>query len=154
MENLCDCIASWVPYVEAFSTAVIGVVVAYVAVQQYRLERNKHRHDLYAGRFEVYRSVKKVFSSTLSTGNFPVADCEYFWEARVHADFIFDEDIIGFLDEIWKKGVDLNSLNRELESTTAPAERERVVKASSEILAWFVKEIKNLSTRFKKHLKV
>ena len=70
-----------------------------------------------------------------------------------HARFIFDKEIASFVDEIYTKSIDLNSLCKE-ERRLHGDGLENVFKKERAIRKWFQKELNNIELRFEKFLQL
>jgi hypothetical protein len=59
------------PYVELFAallTPVIAIVMTYIAIQQYRANKIKLRHDLYDRRLLLYNAVAEFLAHIIREG--------------------------------------------------------------------------------------
>ncbi len=69
-------------------------------------------------------------------------------------EFLFDNDVKLFVEEVFKKSGYLNSLNEELEGLTESEDRKRNVSNQRVTKDWFETQINDLGVRFKKFLKL
>lgn len=109
----------WIKLFEVISSLVVAGIVAYIAYRQFILDRNKFKFDLYDRRLHSFKTVKKILMRTVGDGDFPVEEdvlMEEFWETMAESDFIFGKEVSKYLEEIYKKGVDLHFLERRLRS--------------------------------------
>jgi len=141
------------------ATIVIACAVAYITYRQLSLDKLKFKWDLFDRRVSVYVAVQKILGETLRAGTFPLESStesfKNYWEARHTSEFIFGDDIKSYLDEIWKRGVKLHSLDQQRKDGRLTREQRTViVEKSSKELDWFVAEMSTYSARFNKYLKV
>ena len=58
----------WIEYVRAFGPAIIAVFVAYIAYQQWQVNRAVLREKLFDRRFELFKDTQRFLSAILRDG--------------------------------------------------------------------------------------
>jgi len=132
---------------------VIAGVVAYIAYQQHKTNRDKLRLDLYNKRYEVFRSLMILLARILQQGNIQYEQVKEFSRATKEVVFLFDEGIETYLETIRKTALDLWTAEETMKPL--PVGKERSAKAAevSELLNWFIKQHKVAVDKFGKYLK-
>jgi hypothetical protein len=103
----------WKDYVDIFSallTPTIALITTYIAIQQYRRERAKFRHELYDRRMAVYKAASKYLAIVVT--NYSARDSSdeerkaflEFQAANAESPFLFDQDVAGYLGLIHMTG--------------------------------------------------
>ncbi len=81
----------------AFVALVIGVIAAWIALQQWRIARAKLNLDLFERRLRVYRATDKYLLESLSGGPQGFFDTI---EGLDDASFLFGSEVIAYLREV------------------------------------------------------
>lgn len=128
----------------AVSVVALGFFQYRLARQLYKLEKDKMKLDLYNKRYDIYLKLQKFIDVVISKGTCTEGDLlEFLSYKREAAEFLFDEDIIEYLKEVYEKGVDI--MNRG-ESTTITPEK------MGEILLWFGDQYDESTKKFSPYL--
>jgi len=141
-------------------TPVIAFIVAYIAYQQYKINKLRLRHELYERRLRVYKAVQAFLSEILRGGDIGFDRCSQFYADASEATFLFDKSVQEFIDEIYRKAIDMHALHERMyPSDGSPAlpvgeERSRVVHENSELLKWLVDQLSISKELFRKHMGV
>ena len=137
----------------ALLTPVIAIVTTYIAIQQYRILKFKIRHELFERRLSIYKAVIEYLSA-VSRQN-PPADESAIKMFRETADgrFLFKDEVTEYLDQLYKKGIDLSTLNMELQDHTLVGdERIQKVNQRADLKLWLAKQYTVTYETFKKYL--
>jgi hypothetical protein len=86
----------------AYLTFTVAVIVAWVGFQQYLLAREKFKLDLFEKRFAVYKATQK-FLVSLGSSEFGYDNTVQFLRDTQDAVFLFDQEIVDYLDTLYKK---------------------------------------------------
>jgi hypothetical protein len=103
----------WKDYVDLFSallTPLIAIITTYIAIQQYRNERAKFRHELYDRRMAIFKAASNYLSIATSYVTRENAEEEEkafkeFLAANAESQFLFDKDDWLFLGVIHATGL-------------------------------------------------
>ena len=147
----------------AFVTLVLGIVGSTIAYWQYRLGKLQHqlnqdrlRFDLFSKRLDAYEKLQEFFSSVVSAGTVDDSFLSILGEARYKSRFLFGEEIASYLDETWKRAVDMGYCRQMLHETgSLPVgpKRTDLCEKDSELLKWMMNEMKEAPARYAKYLK-
>lgn len=128
--------------------------LAYIAYQQFLVNKNKLKLDMYNKRFEIYTITLQFYQEL-------IADCatsetrKEFIKQKEAAKFLFSEDlsIYSLLNEMHEKSFKIKvfkSNRSELEKY--PEQFDKVAKESLEVVNWLEVAIKELNTKLNKFL--
>ena len=102
----------WFNIIQGGLTLIIAAIVAYIAWQQWQLNRTKHRLDLYDRRLKIYREVKVLLNNVVRCGDVSSQELISFISNSSEADFLFEDEIKEYIDALYKKGADLSALTK------------------------------------------
>lgn len=103
-----------VQYLQAFSTPLIALMVAWIAFLQWRTAHQRVFLDLFDRRMTVIDELRKIVAEILQKNKVQTGDSEQFLRATKGADFLFRADVKSYLDRIYKVMVDLDTYEAEL----------------------------------------
>jgi hypothetical protein len=145
----------------ALLTPMIGITTAWIAVQQYRLAKERMRRDLYDRRVAVYRGVMEVLSSILTYGRVRDADMANWARATAEKVFLFDEDLCNYLESVRKKaatawaiGVQLEPEKRRFQERSVRERRNEALRTHDELLLWLSNQLEEVQAHFAKYLRI
>lgn len=143
---------------KALLTPAIAVVATYVAWQQWRTNRQKLALDLYDRRIHTYEQVKKILSIIMREAHATYDELLAFRSATSDADFLFGPEIPKYLDEIYQRGVRLESWHKQYRDATQPKpvgyDHNRVVEGEHAELEWLTVQFEPARDKFRKYLHV
>ena len=132
-------------------TAIVALGIAY---RQYRLERIKFRHELYEKRLAIFNATMNLLAIVMRTSNVQMGDLIKFLQDTNQCYFLLGKDIADYLDEIYKKGVDLNCRCEMISDSDLQAgeDRTRYIKEKRELLKWFTDQLSVVKEKFAKQI--
>lgn len=142
------CVKEFADVFSAFGTFIIGLIVAYIAYQQHKTNKDKLRLELYNKRFEIYTNLRELLKKYLSR-KLVDNDLIEFNSKIVEADFLFDGDIVNYLNEIF------TTVAYQIDFIPEYIDRSRVKKYEhlEGDSMWLVQQISNSKSKFSKYLK-
>lgn len=139
-------------------TPVIGAVALYIAWQQWKTNERKAILDRYERRLRIYQRVVEMLHFICSRFNPEINDLLKFIADTAEAGFLFGSEISEYLDEIYTRGVTLNSAKFEYRDFTQPVpvgyDHQKVVDAMTEQEKWFVAQFPIAKEKFRKYLDI
>ncbi len=126
-------------------TPLIAAVVAYIAYQQYKVNRDKLRFDLYDRRLKVFEGLMVLLSVIFRKGKCTDQERDQFQRTTVEAGFLFDKDIADYLDTIHKKSWELGTIHAVL-NVAAGEKRDQSVEKEKQLFEWFMDQFEVSNT--------
>lgn len=146
------CEKDWIDIVAAVSIPVIAIIAAYIAWQQRKVNERRLKHELFGRNFLVYEAILDFIGSIVTSGEAKDENLYNFNKKTKAAKFLLGEDISEFINKIYNKAIDLQTLDAELEGLPVGAERSRIVRERGEIKKWIYHQFGELDEKFKKIL--
>jgi hypothetical protein len=135
-------------------TPVIACIAVYIAYQQHKTNRDKLRLDLYNKRYEVFYSLMKLLGHIFhNKGKVELEQVDEFSREAKEAVFLFDKDIVTYLDTIKKNSRDLWAAKEELKDVPRGKERSEKAREVTNLLHWSTNQGKIATEKFSKYLK-
>ena len=133
--------------------AVTAIFLALVAFLQWRTAHQKAVLDLFERRHSIYETVRKGVGMMIRNSNGFDQACEAeFAQAMGRAYFFFGDDVVGYLEQLWKAITDVREADTVLRDRSAHAAlgatAEKSRKAMNRITAFYT-EGRPLWVRFK-----
>lgn len=104
----------WIQIAQIASTTVIGLIVAFIAYQQWRTNHQKVILDMFDRRYKIYENTKEFIRLVRSKrGRISQEECKSFHSVRNDAHFLFGIDVAEYLKDLHDQVIDL-SLRQDL----------------------------------------
>ena len=141
---------------EALLTPLIAVIAVYIAYRQHRNDKLKIKLDIYDRRLKIYEELRNLFGYVLRNGKMATQELLLFKSNTMQAEFLFEDEVPRYLDEVYKKGLTLHLTGEQLDGDglRVGAERTRVAQENSDHLTWFTEQIVVAKNKFKRYLSV
>lgn len=148
-------------YVETFSALlvpVIAIVGTVIAVQQYKINKQRLKHELYDRRMVVFKHIKSYLSEIMRDGKVTSDRVMKFNFDTSEATFLLDDKINDRIKEIYEKSIDLAYLHEQLYPLNGtkglPVGNERTIIANkkNEQLKWLTNQLTLLKPLFLENL--
>jgi len=139
-------------------TPLIAIIATYIAYQQWNTNKQKLILDRYDRRLKVYEEVVQILSIIIQTARPNFEDLIKFRRAVSEADFLFGPEIMQYIDEIYKRGIQLEYLNKQYRDSTQPSaegyDHQKVCDSMHAEFIWFSKQFEPAKLKFKKYLDI
>lgn len=139
-------------------TPLIAMIGAGIAYQQWRTTRDKLDFDRYPRRLEIYERVRAILGIIIRDADTTPQEMIAFWKSVSEADFLFGNDISEYLDEIYRRGMNLHARTA---AHNAAAERhdknfdfEKTTASTQAEIEWFVKQPDAARDKFRKYMQI
>jgi hypothetical protein len=138
---------------QAILTIIIGISVALIAYQQYVVNRNRLKLELFEKRFKVYIELMKVLARVLKNGNITPEELNTFGMCKSEGAFLFDREMGDYLELVFNN---LNTIyaNHLYMSQSPDTVSQKVRDEYFETVKWIIDEFANCKIRFDKFLQV
>ncbi len=117
-----------------------------IAQQQAATNRLEYRLLLFERRMRIFDATTKLFGEITREATVDYAQLFTFLRDTRERDLLFGEEIKDYLDEIYKKGVDLHALRQRLER------QPELIEPETELLIWFANQFPIATQKFLKYL--
>ena len=152
------CIAEILEVSKGLLTPLIAVVATYIAWQQWKTNEQKLVLDRYDRRLKVYEEVRKILSIILRDAKASYEDLLKFRTAVSEADFLFGPEIPTYIDEIYKRGVQLQYWSGEYRDFDQPFlegyDHKKVCDGMHAECNWLVAQFDPAKEKFRKYLDI
>lgn len=144
----------------ALMTPLIAFFAVYISWQQYRVNRNSLRDQLYERRLAVLKAFMSYLADIMREGKTNYQRTGQFYAEASEAEFLFSEVITKHMEELYSKGIHLSSLHEQMypfdgsPGLTVGEERSKVANDEGELIKWFSRQIKITKEIFKSEMKV
>jgi hypothetical protein len=139
-------------------TPVVAGVAVYIAWQQWKTNKMKLKLDTYDRRQRVYQEVTKILGVVLRDAKVNTDELLRFRSAVVEADFLFDDDIPIYINQIYQHGLAFWRANTDYcDYTKTPPpgyDHARIVEQMDSELKWFTEQPSEAKRKFHKYLNV
>lgn len=147
-------------------TPVIAVVAAYIAYQQYlinkkntqqqfELNRIKLNLDLYKMRFRIFTETKHILWQISKNAKIDIIVVRDYNFSINESKFLFEEDITQFINELQNKSIDLTHLTEELKDLISlpvnSNERNLKIKEWRTLIDYFSNEYQGIESKFMRY---
>ena len=116
----------------AFTTPVIAVVVAYIAYQQYQLNKDRSEKEIRASKIAVYKRVRAHLDYIDAEREVSAERYNDFYDALVESDFLFSAKITDFLQDIDVESYQWLDYKKTLDSAAPNADPDSVLRIMEE----------------------
>jgi len=148
----------WTSVISGIFLPVIALAGTYIALQQFVINRQRLKHELYDRRMALYRAAHLFFTLIGSAGKIGTKEISEYVKAFGIAKFLFKDDVYEKLHNVYMKSVDFMVVCEKLYPEDGSAglpvgeERDNVSAEKEELLGWFRNERDELDIIFKPYL--
>lgn len=143
----------------ALFTVVVGLLGAYIAHRQFKINQDKLRLDLFSKRLEAFEKLQEYFGHVFREGRVKPDALQPLWEARYKSRFLFGKEIEDYLDTLWKRAIEMQSVYRKLyhddgrPSLPVGQARTQAAEEHSNMLLAQMEDMKNAAKRYEPYLR-
>ncbi len=135
-------------------TPVLAIVATVILVLQYVLAKRRWRLDLYDKRYPVFLATMQYLSFIGQHASVDDEELFKFLRNSKDKEFLFGNNVQEYLEQLYKKGVRLNYLNRRLDHEAVDEKRTKLADELEETLNWFSKQFEVSKALFGEYLKI
>jgi hypothetical protein len=153
-----DQLPLWVQYAQALGApslaGVIGCVGAWIALQQMHLARVKLQHDTYDRKYAVFEAVSWVLLIVAALKRAPsLEDMRAFVKVIGAASFLFDDELVAYLQEVEKRVHRVNGLN-DMMTHFSDDDKPKASKELEEHIHWLSEQHNIITEKFRPSLEL
>jgi hypothetical protein len=124
----------WTELLSALLTPTIAIFAVVIALRQWLTAKNKLKLDLFEKRFAIFEAARLVIAKSMGSHRPTDEDLIPFQIAIISARWLFNPKIDDFLHKVlYRKLVDMQLLDMELESLQEGEERAQFVQQRAEL---------------------
>jgi hypothetical protein len=133
---------------------IYGGITVYIAVQQYKGNQLKLKHDLYERRLKVYKGLTDLLGFIGREADIQEEQLWTFRKETADGCFLFGREIPSYLKVVFQSAVDLRTQNIRFagERFETEAERTAVTQKNSDLLKWFDHQFEVAEEKFSTYL--
>ncbi|MBN1805630.1 MAG: hypothetical protein JW837_10295 [Sedimentisphaerales bacterium] len=134
-------------------TIIIGIFVAYIAYNQYRLSKEKFKLDMFDKRYGVYKNTQVFLTKIFRNAKIEMEDIFEFRAGTQDSVFLFKEDIPDYLQKIDNKALKLWETHKSLDGVPKGVKRSEMCYEQTDLFDWLIKQLPELPNKFAPYLK-
>ena len=147
----------WVDLFSALLTPVIAVVGTLIAIQQWRINQIKLRHELYQKRLDVYTAFCELLGAIVRSANVTDEELRAFLQKTRESHFLFEDELCNYLREVYEKAVDVQCNHTMIHghgSLPVGEERTKTIQKNTELLKWLSRQFESGRERFRPYMRL
>ncbi len=145
--------SSLVDLLSALLTPAIAIVVALILYQQLRLEKRRHKLEAYNRRLDIYKAVIRFVSVATAHARVDEQHLAELSRGTFVAPMLFDDEVVGYVQEIRKNGISLMTSGQQMESLQQNDDRRsQAVEQNHEALTWLGEQYEAAESLFRKKM--
>ncbi len=152
------CINQMIEISKGLLTPIIAVIATYIAWQQWKVNKQKLKLELYDRRLAIYEEVMQILSIILRDADASFDDLLKYRTSVSEADFLFEQEIPFYIDEIYQRGIKLHKLNKQCneskEKNTDGFKDAEIMEKVGKELEWLTKQFDPAKEKFKQYLEI
>ncbi|WP_276681052.1 hypothetical protein [Thalassolituus oleivorans] len=147
------CEKDWVDILSALLAPIIAVIAVGIAVLQWKINRNRLKHELFDRRYEQYEAVRKFLASIMTSGQSKIEAQQEYLICTSGIEFTYSKELSEYLNEnIWRPSIDLECTQAELNSLASSEERSHLARKAAELKKKLFKEMEDIDDVFRPYL--
>jgi hypothetical protein len=145
----------WVQWTQAILILALSCLGAWIAYQQVKIGKAKLNLDLYDRRYKVFDAAR-LFADTArwSLGEISQEALNAFHIGVIDAVFLFDEEMVSYLDQFGRKVFEMRQLRVQMERASLQEQRVKFGNELGQQGMLVAAELNLLVEKFKPYLKL
>ncbi len=135
------CDKDWIDALGALLTPVVAFIGIWIAVQQWKINKSRFNHELFDRKYEIFQATQVFILKVLADLEAKQDVLNTFYTATNSAVFIFDQEVVDYLDLLSRMALELNAATRKKDELKM-----------NEISEWFGEQLKQREGVFKDHI--
>ena len=160
IDSIPNSTTNYIDVLSALLVPVIAIVGSVIAYQQYKINQQRLKHELYERRLAIFKLIKTYLSKIYETGKVTRYEAMQFMYDVAESTFLLDESINSKIETIYTKSMRMALLQEKIypadgsRGLPSGEERSRVTQENMELLKWLGDQLVELKPLFNKHLKL
>ncbi len=144
------CEKDWIDILSALLTPFIAIAAIGIAVLQWKINRNRLKHELFDRRYEQYKSVTKFLGSIMGAGKVTDEAQREYLIGTTGVEFTFSKEISDYLHKnIWCPAIELETAQAEFKGLPVGEERSRLVHKAGDLKKQLCAELSEVENVFR-----
>jgi|LGOV01.1.fsa_nt_gb cytochrome oxidase assembly protein ShyY1 len=131
----------WTEYLKAIGPTLIAVFIAYVAYQQWQVNRANLKERLFERRMKIFSETQSYLSEILRDAKISDKSMWAFNETHQMARFLFGKEIQDYLIEIRSRSIKMNFLQKKFSALPVGDKRSALVSEEHLELVWLTDQL-------------
>ena len=133
----------WIDLLSALTMPIIATIGIYIAYQQRAINKNRLKHELFDKKYLIFEATKEFIFAIIQDPTVKDEDANKFLNGTKGALFIFETDIVDYLNTLYEKAIKLRVHDKR-------DEHDEV----HELCLWFGDQLKGIDQKFIDEIKV
>tara|TARA_R110002072_G_scaffold260864_1_gene419469 strand:- start:564 stop:1028 length:465 start_codon:yes stop_codon:yes gene_type:complete len=142
----------WTEYLRALGPLVIALFVAFIAYQQWKVNRAALREKLFDRRWQVFKETQSFLSEILREAKYEDESYWKFTDTCQRARFLFDGKVSDHMMEIGNRSTKMRMYQRRYEVLAVGDERSELIEKEHQELKWLTDQIDPIFELFRPYL--
>ncbi len=143
----------WIDVLSALLTPIIAFLAVGIAVLQWKINRNRLKHELFDRRYEQYEAVQKFLGSIFRSGKVSIEAQSDYMSGIVGIEFTYSKELKSYLHKnVWCPAIDLECTQAEFDGLMAGDERSALVRKAADIKIKLGEEMDRIDDVFRPYL--
>lgn len=144
----------YVNIASALLAPITAIFLAWLAYKDYQTKTEQFKLDLYDRRYKIYKAIENLLRNIMINGRPDSKSISEFVADTNEREFLFDNDITKFIDEIRDKAIHMKQLERKLSDTNLPIgeKRNELAEEDYNLSGWFGDQLNVSKNLFIKYL--
>jgi hypothetical protein len=126
-------------HLQSLLVPLIALITTFIAYRQWKIEQNKLTHDLFEKRFQIYKHFNVYMAEIHQSGTCSMEQYHKFVAETSASLFLFGDDINSLKKDLQEKGMELWTINKELQSDKwTKEEKAKKINRKLELQKWFL----------------
>lgn len=145
----------WIDILSALLTPFIAFSAIGIAVLQWKINRNRLKHELFDRRYKQYQAVSDFMGSILREGKATEEAQRVYLNGVVGMEFTFSKDIANYLHKnVWCPAIELECAQAEFDGLPVSDERSRLVHKAGDLKKQIHAEFNKIDSVFRTYLEL
>lgn len=132
-------------------TSILAVLTAWVATQQWWVNREKLRLDLYARRYAVFSAARQFAGVIVTNASVDETAQREFLSSKVEAAFLFHADVADYLGQLFRQSTMLHF--HAVSQKGTDADRASHIARENDLVVWFHEQMDQMEQVFSPYLR-
>lgn len=138
----------------ALLAPITAIFLTWLAYKDYQTKTEQFKLGLYDRRYKIYKAVENLLRNIMMNGRPDQKSISEFVADTNEREFLFDNEITKYIDELRSKAIHLQHLERKLSDINIPIgeERNKLADENYNLSGWFGDQFDVSKNLFKKYL--